>query len=194
MSGRHGYTVLELLFANFLAVIVTGIAVPHTLARLDDWRTGGAARYLAVRLYDARMEAVARTSNTAIRFSRGPQSYTYGLYVDGNRNGVLSRDIQRGTDRELQRPQSLSQQFPGVDFGTLPGLPPVDPSGPPPGDDPIRFGASDMVAFTALGTSTPGSLYIRGPRAAQYAIRVFGDTGKIRVLKFSLRSGQWTSL
>ena len=74
--------------------------------------------------------------------------------------------------------QRLSDEFPGVDFGVLPGLHPVDPSGPAPGRDPIRFGSRHMVTFTAHGTSTPGSLYIRGRDSAQYVIRVFGEAEK----------------
>jgi hypothetical protein len=48
-----------------------------------------------------------------------------------------------------------------------------------------------MVTFTPTGTATSGSLYIRGRRDAQYVVRVYGETGKTRVLKFVPRSGQW---
>ncbi len=51
-----------------------------------------------------------------------------------------------------------------------------------------------MAVFSALGTSTPGSLYIRGRRDAQYAVRLFGQTGKIRVLKFDQKTRLWKPL
>ena len=82
--------------------------------------------------------------------------------------------------------QRLSDEFPGVDFGVLPVLHPVDPSGPAPGRDPIRFGSRHMVTFTAHGTSTPGSLYIRGRDSAQYVIRVFGEAEKTRACSSSI--------
>ena len=140
------------------------------------------------------MEAVVRTADTAMRFVRAGPTYGYAVYVDGNHNGVGTRDIQRGVDREIQGAERLSDQFPGVDFGALTNLPPVDPTAPAPGNDPVRFGSSDMVTFTALGTSSPGSVYIRGRRDAQYVVRVFGGTGKIRILKFNPRSRQWKPL
>jgi hypothetical protein len=119
--------------------------------------------------------------------------YSYAVYVDGNRNGVRTIEIQRGTDSRLVAPERLVDQFPGVDFGAVPGLPAVDPGGIPPGDDPIRLGAANLATFTASGTSSSGSLYIRG-RNAQYVVRIYGQTGKTRVLRFDARSRQWKGL
>ena len=118
----------------------------------------------------------------------------YAVYLDGNRNGVRSADISDGVDPEIHKEERLSDLFPGVDFGAVPGLPSVEPGSPPPGDDPVRFGSTSMAVFSALGTSTPGSLYIRGRRDAQYAVRLFGQTGKIRVLKFNPRTRVWRPL
>lgn len=189
-----GYSLLELLLVVGLLVTIAGIAIPQILAALDDFRAYGAARYMSGRLHQTRMDAVVRTANAAMRFTRAEESYAYAVYLDGNRNGVRSADITRGLDREIQKRERLADLFPGVDFGAVPGLPSVEPGGPPPGDDPIRFGSTNMAAFTALGTSTPGSLYIRGRRDAQYVVRVFGQTGKIRVLKFNPRTRQWKPL
>ncbi|PYR06304.1 MAG: hypothetical protein DMG00_19105, partial [Acidobacteria bacterium] len=72
----------------------------------------------------------------------------------------------------------------------LDGLPPVDAGVPAPGNDPIRLGVSDMATFTAKGTSSAGSIYIRS-RRTQYVIRIFGTTGKTRLLKFDARSHEW---
>jgi hypothetical protein len=140
------------------------------------------------------MEAVLRSADVALRFTATPGGYTYEVFQDGNGNGVRTRDIQRGTDRQIQAPERLRDQFTGIDFGTLPGLPPIDPAGSPPGDDPIRLGSSDILTFSALGTSSSGSLYIRGRRTAQYAIRILGESGKTRLLKFDSSARQWKPL
>jgi type II secretory pathway pseudopilin PulG len=191
---RDGYSLIELVFVLGLIVTLGGIAIPPILAALDDFRAYGAARYLSGRLHEARMTAIARNANTAMRFLRADRSYAYNVYLDGNRNGVRSTDIARGVDPEIQKEERLSDLFPGVDFGAVPGLPSVDPGNPPPGDDPVRFGSTSMAVFSALGTSTPGSLYIRGRRDAQYAVRLFGQTGKIRVLKFNAQARVWNPL
>ena len=197
MAGRRraaGYSLIELVFALGLMVTLAGIAIPQILAALDDFQAYGAVRYMSGRLHQARMTAVTRSVNTAMRFRSTERSYAYAGYLDGNRNGVRGVDISDGVDPEIQREERLSDLFHGVDFGAVPGLPSVEPGSPPPGADPIRFGSSNMAVFSALGTSTPGSLYIRGRRDAQYAVRLFGQTGKIRVLKFNPRTRVWKPL
>jgi len=190
----NGFCLIDMLAALGLIVTLSAVAIPHVLAGLDDFRTLGAVRYLSTRLQQTRMEAVARSANTAMRFESEGESYMFAVFVDGNRNGVLARDIERGIDGEIDRRERLPDHFPGIDLGALPGLPPVDPASPPPDADPVRFGPSNMVVFTPNGTSTPGSLYVRGRRQSQYAIRVFGDTGKTRVLKFETRKREWRPL
>jgi type II secretory pathway pseudopilin PulG len=194
MRRAAGYSLIELVFALGLMVTLAGIAIPQTLAALDDFQAYGAARYMSGRLQEARMTAVTRNANTAMRFTNTEHSYAYAVYLDRNRNGVRSADISDGVDPQIQKEERFSDLFPGVDFGAVPGLPSVEPGSPPPGDDPVRFGSTNMAVFSALGTSTPGSLYIRGRRDAQYAVRLFGQTGKIRVLKFNPRTRVWKPL
>jgi len=188
------FSLIELVFAVGLAATIGAAAVPQLLTSLDDIRAAAAARYLAGRLQLAKMEAVGRGRSVALRFVRSGGSFSFAAYADGNRDGVLSHDIQEGIDWLLQGSERLPDRFAGVDFGALTGLPPADPSGTAPGADPIRLGSSDMVSFSPLGTSTTGTLYLKGRRDAQYAVRVFGETGKARTLKFNRRSGEWKPL
>ena len=194
MRSARGFTFAELLFATALMAVVTAAATPQLLAGLDEWRTRGAVRYLSGRLYQARMEAAVRNADTAVRFEQSGSTYEYFTVADGNRNGVRALDVQAGIDRVVRSKERLADKFPGVEFGALPGLPPVDPSGAAPGSDPIRLGTSDMVTFTPLGASTPGSLYIRGRGKVQYVLRVFAETGKIRMLRFYPGAAEWKQL
>jgi type II secretory pathway pseudopilin PulG len=188
------FSLVELVFALGLAATLSAVAVPHLLASLDEARAASAARYVSTRLQRTRMEAIARNEATAVRVTRAAESYRLTQYVDGNRNGVRSRDIEAGVDRLIAGPERLGDQFPGVDFGVVPGLPPIDiPSGAP-GADPIRLGSSDLVTFSPLGTATPGSLYVLGRRNVQFVVRIFGETGKTRILKFNQGSRQWIAL
>jgi type II secretory pathway pseudopilin PulG len=185
------FSLLEIVFVLGAAATVSAVAVPETLATLDDSRTAAAARYVATRLQRTRMDAVARSTISAVRFGLVSSHYDFAGYQDGNRNGVLSRDIQAGIDRLVHPADRLGDHFPGVDFCAIPSLPAVDATSVAPGSDPIRLGSSDIVSFTPSGTSSSGSLYICGRRNTQYVVRVYGETGKTRILKFNAGSGQW---
>jgi Type II transport protein GspH len=185
------FSFIDILFVLGTAATVSAVAVPETLTAIDDSRTAAAARYVATRLQRTRMEAVSRNGSAALRFTRLSDRYEFAGYVDGNRNGVLTRDIQSGVDRLFQPTDRLTDHFSGVDFGAVADLPAVDPASPAPGDDPIRLGSGDMVTFTPTGTSSSGSLYIRGRRGTQYVVRVYGETGKTRILRFNAGNDQW---
>jgi type II secretory pathway pseudopilin PulG len=186
----RGFTALELVFALGVTATLSGLALPPILRGLDDYRAAGAARFVASRLQRARMEAVRRSATVAVRFT---DSGEFRMYVDGNGNGVLATDIWDGTDPQLGSAERLESNFAGVYFGTIDGLPPVDSGGAPPGGDPIHLGASDSASFTSSGTSSSGSVYVRS-RTCQLVVRIYGDTGKTRILRFEERSRQWRPL
>src|SRR6185295_15326852 len=135
----RGYSLLEVIFVVALGVTMSAVAVPQYLAAIDDFRASGAARYVSARLQRARMEAVMRSTSVAIQFAQTPGGYSYTGYLDGNGNGVLAQDIRTGVDRLVNATERLRDHFSGVDFGAVPGLPPIDPGGPAPGNDPIRL-------------------------------------------------------
>ncbi len=188
-----GYALIELLLAAGLVATLSAIAIPSLLVAIDDYRAIGAVRYLTTRLARARMEAIVRSSDVAVQFVEDPGGYTYAVYLDGNNDGVRTRDIQRGTDIPLARSERLSDNFPGVAFAVPVGLPPVDGGSPTDGDA-LKLGSSNLLSFSALGSSSSGSIYVRGRNGSQFVIRAFGETGKIRALKFELTSRRWRPL
>jgi prepilin-type N-terminal cleavage/methylation domain-containing protein len=187
----RGYSLLELLFVVSLSATLSGIALPQMLAALDDYRTAGAVRYMAGRIQRARMEAVGRSTHVAIRFSPSGSSYAYTTYADGNGDGVRTQDIAAGVDSALAATERLADNFRGVDFAVLPDLPPAEAGSAPPGTDPIKLGASNLLSYSPTGTSSSGSVYIKGHGKSQYVIRILGDTGRTRILWFDPRSRQW---
>jgi type II secretory pathway pseudopilin PulG len=193
-SLARGFSALELLFIVALTGTVCGIAVPPVLNAVEHLRAVGAARYVSTRLQRTRMEAIARSADVGVRFSQTASGYVFTVYVDGNGNGVSSRDILRGVDWPLGSIERLADTFAGVEFGTLPGLPAVDAGGAPPGADPIHLGVSNTATFTAGGTSSTGSVYIRGRGQRQFVVRIYGDTGKTRVLEFEHATRRWKPL
>ncbi|MEO8259842.1 MAG: GspH/FimT family pseudopilin [Acidobacteriota bacterium] len=191
-TGRgRGYSLLELLFAAALSVTVGALAAPLLFSAVDDVRVRGAVRYVSTRLQQVRMEAVTRSADVALQFARTSAGYSFTVYVDGNGNGVRTVDIQRGEDQPIGAVEHLSDYFAGVDFGVLPGLPPVDVGSAAPDTDPIKLGSTRILTFTPVGSSSSGSLYLLGRGNRQYVIRVLGETGKTRVLKFEPGPRRW---
>ena len=192
--AERGHSLLELLFVLSAMATLGGVAVPPLLTALDEYRTAGAARYVSARIQRTRMEAVNRSASVALQFVESGTGHSYGMYVDGNGDGVRTGDIASAVDLRIGAVERLQDNFPGVAFGVLPGLPPVEPGSPAPGFDPIKLGAGNLLSYSATGTSSSGSVYIRGRGQSQYVIRILGDTGRTRMLRFDPRGRQWKPL
>ena len=176
-----------------ISATLTATAVPQGLRALDDFRTRSAARYLAQRAIDARFEAIRRSTVTGLRFEPASPDYRMTAVVDGNGNGLRTTDIQRGIDRTVSEPNRLDHHFAGVAFGILAGVPDADGQ-PAAGSDGVRFGASKLLSMNPDGTASPGTLYLHGRDRTQYAVRVLGTTGRVRVLKFDFVKGRWVDV
>jgi len=188
-----GFTILELLFVIAIAGTVTTIAVPQGLRALDDFRTRSAARSLAQRLADARLSAIRRSTTVGLRFEPGFPDYFVSTMVDGNRNGLRSIDAQRGIDVPITQPETLDTHFAGVSFGMLTDVPDADGQ-PANGADGVRIGSSRFLSMNPDGTSSSGTLYVHGRERSQYAVRVFGTTGRVRVLRYDFGLRRWIGL
>ena len=178
------------MFTIALAGTLTAVAVPQGLRALDGYRTGAAAHYLAELLAEVRAEAVRRSAFVGVRFESSSPDYRITMIVDGNGNGVRSTDIARGIDRGVTQPEFLGQHFDGVSFGILGGVPDADGQ-PVSNEDGVRVGPSRIVSMNPDGTSSSGTLYVHGRERSQYAVRVFGATGRIRTLRYDFTQQRW---
>lgn len=192
-GANGGYSLTEVLFVSALIIILSAVAVPALLAGVDGTRTRGAARYLAARLQQARLDALKRSCHVGYRFEPNAGNQ-YRLHMDGNGDGLRSRDISSGVDPALGAPERIDAHFAGVSFGVLDGVTAVDSTESlGAGSDPIRLGSSDILSFGPMGTATAGTLYLHGRGREQYAIRVLGVTARIRVLRFDFTTGRWVN-
>jgi len=188
-----GFTILELLFVVSIAGTLAAMAIPQSLRGIDDFQTRSAARYLAQRIAAARFEAIKRSAAHGLSFEAVGSDYRISLVADGNRNGLRTIEVQRGIDRTLTEPEGLAQHFGAVSFGIVEGVPDAD--GAPAGSaDGVRIGTSRLLVMNADGSATPGTLYVRGAGRSQYAVRVLGSTGRVRLLKFERARGRWVDL
>jgi prepilin-type N-terminal cleavage/methylation domain-containing protein len=186
-----GFSLLEVLVAISVMAIVAGAAIPLAHGSVDRSRTAAAAHYVAGRIAVARFEAVKRSAFVAIRFVENGDGYWLRAYVDGNANGVLTQDIASNIDRPITSDERLDYHFPAVTFGIQSNVTPIDPGPPLDPGDPIQIGASPLLSFNPNGSSTSGTLFIRGQRASQFAVRILGATGRIRVFEFDFESEKW---
>lgn len=186
MVACCGYSLIEILCVSALIGIAAAFAVPQSLAAIDRARAAAAARYLASRMAMARSHAVMRSAHVALRFNAGAgasgSAITFQMFVDGNRNGVRTSDIATGTDTPVEDPVNLSDLFPGAAIGLVAGV---------GGTDPVQIGSTNLLSFTPVGTSTSGSVYVRGRDDSQFVVRVLGATGRVRGQRYVPSTRTW---
>jgi type II secretory pathway pseudopilin PulG len=185
----RGYSLLELTTAIGIVLVMSAVAIPPFRAHFREAHILGAGQQFRSNFRLASSRAVRTNRYTAIRFERLPGgAVQYAVYSDGNGNGVLSADIARGRDELVSGPFPLTAGAPGVYVGFIPGVPAIPPDRGILEGDPIRFGRSDMLSFSPLGTATPGTFYLAGDHV-QAAVRVNGGTARVRLMLW--RGGKW---
>ena len=189
-GDARGFTLVELLFAAAIAATLAAMALPAARDGAEGVQVNTAARYLAARLSGARMQAVARSTSLGLRFDPAALDYSFTTYADGNGNGIRSADIALGVDAPITAGERLGDKFPGVSFGLINGYPDVDEQ-PGTGADGVRIGRARIETMSPDGTATPGTLYLHG-RRSQFAVRVLGPTGRVRVLEDLPGEGRWS--
>ena len=170
------------MFAAGAIAVLAGVAVPQLTATIERSRAVGAARYLAGRLALARAQAVARSANVALSLTAANGTFIVATYVDGNGDGVRTRDISDGVDPIVVSPARLSDLFPHVILFL---------------NDPATtstFDTSALMSFSPLGTASSRTLYLRGADGSQYAVRVLGATGRTRVLRYAPGLRTWVEV
>ncbi|HUQ87336.1 MAG TPA: hypothetical protein VM096_07240 [Vicinamibacterales bacterium] len=192
LAESRGAALIDIIVCASLCVVMGAIAVPVIGGTLDRERTIIGAQYLAGQLQRARLESLKRARAVAVRIEIMGDRTLLRLFADGNGNGVLQRDIDRGIDLPLTPVQWLDDQ--ARDLSVRINQQVTDVSGAAtlgPGDDPLRIGNTSLLTFSPVGTATSGTLYVAAPQGPQMAIRVFGATGRVRVLMFDARTRQW---
>jgi hypothetical protein len=180
--------VTEVLLALAVLGTVLLVSLPLTTSAVDATTTMSAARYVEGKVMRARMEAVKRAANVALRFESIGDDHALTMYVDGNGNGVRTADIDRMIDRPVSAPERLGDTFGGVRFGILADVPDLD--GVLDTREGVRLGTSGLLSLSPDGSATAGTLYIHG-RRYQWAVRVLGATGRMRLFQFGPGSRTW---
>jgi Tfp pilus assembly protein FimT len=192
VTDAGGAALIDIVIASALCVVMMAIAVPVVGGTLERERTIVGAQYLSGQLLRARLDSLKRARSVAVRIEMIGERTQLQLFADGNGNGVLQRDIDRGLDPALTQPEWLDDQARDVSLRVNQAIKDVAGTATiAAGDDPLRIGNTALLTFSPLGSATNGTLYVAAHRGPQLAIRVFGATGRVRVLMFDTQTRLW---
>ena len=190
--SNRGATLVETMVATGIVVVAVGISVPLLTVGRHEQRVMNAARYVSGRIMLARARATRRGVSVGIRFTAAARGFGFRSYVDMNRNGVRTADIDGGVDLPIDSETRLGDHFGGVRFELSPAAPPIGATTPAgTGADPVRLGASDILSLSPLGTATAGTLYLRSREGHQAAVRILGATARVQIHQFDFQTGRW---
>ncbi len=177
-----------------LIVLVAGIGLPWVTSGATSLELDLASAEVASALRLARAAAIRLGVKVGVKFREQDKGvFTFTLYRDGDGDGVLTRDIESRVDPPVGLPRNLHHLGRRIRLGFPLGPTPRDPGNhrrrlPP---DPVRFNRSDLASFGPLGGSTPGSIYLTDGRSRLAAVRLFGRTGKVKILRYDVESETW---
>lgn len=196
MAASKGFTLAELLGVLAIVAMTVAVALPAAAMLRDGGRAAAGARTMATILSAQRWKSVAGHRVRGLQFRKVGTSWSWREVADGNGNGLRSAEITRGIDPVLTPDDALERQVPDVKLGFPPGGP--YPEAPPgtetlsAGDDPVRFGRSDLVSFSPFGSASSGTVYVTDGRSGLFAVVLFGPTARLRVWRYRPLEQRWT--
>ncbi len=191
---EHGFTLLELLTVIAIVGMIAATAVPSWMTLRRRAAVRSAAAEIRMIFHETRARAIARADNSGLRFTRSGSHWQFAVYDDGDADGVRNDDIASRVDRCVTPPRHLFQQPQLVSIGLLPREI-RDPDGDRlrPTDTPVQFGRGAICSFSPMGSSTSGTIYLTDDGGSLYAVRVYGATAKIRLLRYDAARRRWES-
>ncbi len=196
MAASKGYTIAELAAVLAIVAMAVAVALPAAAMIRDGGRAAAGARTMATILSAQRWKSVAGHRVRGLQFRKVGSTWSWREVADGNGNGLRSAEITRGIDPVLAPDDALFKRVPDVTLGFPPGGP--FPEAPPgtetlsAGDDPVRFGRSDLVSFSPVGAASSGTIYVTDGRRGLFAVVLYGPTARLRVWRFRPEDRRWT--
>lgn len=189
---QRGFTLIEVLIVIAIVGLIIAVTIPQFGRMRRRMALQAAASELRTQFHLARSRAIARNVYCGLKFLLLGGEWHFAVYEDGDGDGVRNEDIKSGTDRLVARPRLVLPTSNLVTIGLL-DIAIKDPDGDKlaPTKSPVVFNTSTICSFSPLGQSTPGTIYLTDRGMDLYAVRVFGTSAKIRVLRYWRDSGKW---
>lgn len=189
---ENGTTLIEIIVVIAIIGIIALCAMPAFAAYRRQASVIAAGNEMRSLLRAVRSRAIARGRNAGVKFVKSGNNWTYTLYDDGNGNGIYNADINKGIDRRYFGPALVMPQFQTAAIALLPKTI-RDPDGAKllPTDPALQFGTSTICSFSPVGSSTSGTIYISDGIDNLYAVRVYGASGKVRMLRYNAGLQKW---
>lgn len=191
---QRGFTLLEFLIVVAIVGMMLAITLPAFSRMRRQAALKAAAAELRTQFHHTRSRAIAHNVYCGMKFLLLGGEWHFAVYEDGDGDGVRNDDIKSGKDRLIARPRVVLPTSKVATIGLL-DIAIKDPDGDPlpPTKSPVAFNTSAICSFSPLGQSTPGTIYITDDGTDLYAVRVFGTSAKIRVLRYVRATGKWQS-
>lgn len=183
---QSGQTLAEVLVAVAVLGLFAAISIPPMEQARRRMTLLAATAELRATFQQARMLAVARDRNVALRFDQSGGRWTWSVYEDGDGDGVRNNDIQQRIDRRVGPPHRFEHEPAriGVPKKALPD--PFDAGRTLAMRSPVRFGPSGLCSFSRAGEASNGSMVLTdGENAA--IVRVNGGSARVSVLRWNGR-------
>jgi prepilin-type N-terminal cleavage/methylation domain-containing protein len=192
--AQNGFTLIELVTAMSIIGLIVACTIPAFTSLRRHAAVRSAAAQMRTLFHQVRLRAIARGHNSGVKFVQIGSDWTYAIYDDGDGDGVRNDDIVTGVDRCAVPARRVLDH---VRLASM-ALPPhaiVDPDGQPlkPTASAVQFNRSTICSFSPLGESTPGTLYLTDNAGEVFAVRVYGATAKMRVLRYDAAAKKWRS-
>ncbi len=191
-----GLSLPELLVVVTLAGLALAFVMPSFGSIHSDVRLAAGTRQMVSILQAQRWNSIAGNRFHGLFFERDAAGWSWFEVEDGNGNGLSTEEVHRGIDRKRSGPHRLGDLAPA----TLLGYPATGRVGRIPPrrgwidthSDPIRFGPSNLVAFSPKGSSSSGTLFVTDGRRGLMAIVLYGRTGRLRVWRWHSEENRWS--
>ncbi|HNX49513.1 MAG TPA: prepilin-type N-terminal cleavage/methylation domain-containing protein [Thermoanaerobaculaceae bacterium] len=195
MLSQRGFSAVELLVVLAISGLLVAITLPDLFAVRRQVDLPRLARQIASDARVCRQEALVSLRNIGLVFYEKKGKWAYRMVEDGNFNGILRQDFLTGRDRAIG--PNVWVEF--LSAGTRVGVP-VDWRVPDPGGsgilpgDGFRLGNSNIISFSQLGHASPCSVYFNDGRERMLAVRINGETGRIRALEWRRGWRAWREI